>query len=204
MAKKLASGTLIAALMLTLFLGEPASASAPPNTKEKAAIASYVNTMAQARIAYLATMRSSRKEVLNVGKAAEKIRRASVHSALFALTLVLIKAQAPSLAAERSYRKAIAKLKAHPGDATLRADVKASLHVLTQATAALKMDQNVAVARAVFNKARLAALDEFKSTVSRAIKARSETGVQAAEKFRATKAKAVSDLKASLKIAKTN
>lgn len=203
MRMKVASAAVTAAFVLSALLGGSASASTPPNAKEKAAIAAYVKTMAQARTSYLATMKASEKAVLALGKPAEAARRAAVHSALTAFESVVTRAKAPSLAAEKSYRMAFAKFKALPGNTTLKADVKASLLALTKATAALKVDPNVAAARVVFKRARLAAMAKFKAKLAPAIKVRTQTKIRATAKFKSTKAKALITLKAALKAAKT-
>ena len=202
MRKNFLVGIVASVSIASTLLAGSASASTPPNPKEKIAITAYVKTMAQASTTYLSLMRSSRNTVLALGKPAEAARRASVHSALAAFNSEVTKTKAPSLAAEKSYRSAVIKLKALPGDATLKANVKASLLALMKATAALKVDRTVATARAVFKKTRISAMVKFKAKLAPAIKFRTRTQIRAMAKFKASKGKALLTLKAALAAAK--
>ena len=203
MRKNLILGAVTAIFVGSTLLVGPATASVPPSAKEKLAIAAYAKSMGQIRATYLSTVRASRQAVVKVGKPAEVIRRAEVKSALIAFRSVATTAKAPSLAAEKSYRATVAKLKASPGDISLKADVKASLLKLTKATAALKVDPKVATARAIFKKIRTEAMAKFRATLAPTIAVRTQTKVRATAQFKAAKTKALINLKAAIKAAKT-
>lgn len=196
-------GAVTAIFVLSTLLIGPATAGTPASAKEKAARAVYAKSMVQIRAAYLSTVKSSRRAVATVGKPAEASRRAEVKSALTTFKSVVATAKAPSLAAQKSYKTAVAKLKADPGNTSLKADVKAALLALTQATAALKVNPNVATARAVFKKARSEAMAKFKATLAPSVKVRDQTKIRALTQFKTAKAKALINLKAALKAAKT-
>lgn len=203
MRKNSIIGAATVIVVSSALLAGPATASAPTSAKEKIAIAAYAKSMAQIRATYLSTVRASRRAVVAAGKPAEVKRRAEVRAALIAFRAVAAAAKAPSLAAEKTYRVSVAKLRAKPGDLALKADVKASLLKLTQATAALKVDPNVATARAIFKKARTEAMARFRATLAPTVKVRAETKVRATAQFKAARAKALAVLKAAIKAIKT-
>lgn len=192
----------VATLAAGIVISGPATAvTSSQAAKEKVAISLYAKAIRQARLAFLADVKPARHAVLVVGKKAELVRRAKVKVALHAFNSVAIRAKAPALAAEKSYRVAVAKLAANPGNATLKANVKASLRALTRATAALKVNSRVAAAQVAFKKARLAAMATFKSTLARSVKVRGQAQVRAMVKFKAAKTKALAQLKAAIKLA---
>lgn len=182
--------------------GSSVAATATQSAKEKAAAAVYSKTMAKARADFLAAVKPSRDAVIATGKPAETARRAKVKTALAAFNAVVGAEKAPSIAAEKSYKIAVGKLKLNPKDATLKANTKSSLLVLTQSAAALKVDAKIVEARKVFAAARVSAMAEFKSTIASAVKARDAVQAQELAKFKATKARALATLNVSLKQAK--
>ncbi len=194
---------LLAVLAGGALISGPASATSSTQiAKEKAAIKVYAKSMAQARAAYFAQVKPSRAAVAAVGKPAEVKRRATVAAGLATFNAAVRAAKAPSLAAQIAYRSAAAKSAAAPNDQTLRALAKSSLNALSKATAALKVDANVAAAKVAFAKVRAAAMAEFKATVAASVAKRNNVQVRAMAKFKAAKAKALAKLKVSLKAAR--
>lgn len=197
--KNAATAVVLLGVITAVPLGS--ASAAVDSAKVKAANAAFAKTMAKAKVSFQLAIKPSRDAVVAVGKPAELVRREKVKVALAAFTSVVAAAKAPSLAAEKVYKAAILKLVANPNNATLKADSKAALRVLTQATAALKVDQSVAVARAAFAKARLQAMTDFKLTIAKAVNERRAVQVKEIAKFNATKAKATATLKVALKAA---
>jgi hypothetical protein len=193
---------LVATLAAGVVISGPATAvTSSQAAKEKVAVSLYAKAIKQARLAFLADIKPARHAVLVVGKKAELVRRAKVKVALSAFNSVATRAKAPALAAEKSYRVAVAKLAANPGNASLKANVKSSLRTLTRVAAALKVNYRIAAAQVAFKKARLSAMATFKSTLARSVKVRSQTQVRAMVKFKAAKIRALAQLKAAIKLA---
>jgi hypothetical protein len=193
---------LVATLAAGVMISGPASAvTSSQAAKEKVAVSLYAKAIKQARLAFLAEVKPARHAVLVVGKKSELVRRTKVKVALRAFNSVAIRAKAPVLAAEKSYRVAVTKLAANPGNASLKANVKASLLTVTRAAAALKVNSRIAAAQVAFKKARLAAMATFKSTLARSVKVRGQAQARAMLKFKAAKIKALSNLKAAIKLA---
>ena len=198
-----AASVLVGALASGALIAGPASATGSTQTvKEKAAIAVYAKTMARARLAYFAQVKPSRAAVVFIGKPAEIKRRAQVASGLATFTATARAAKAPALAAEAAYRSAAAKSAALPTDAALKAAVKARLADLNKATAALRINANVAAARATFAKVRAGAMAKFRATIAASVAKRFKAQARASARFKATRMKALARLKIALKAAR--
>ena len=159
----------------------------------------YQKTMAKAKADFIATVTSSRKAAVTIGRPADAIRRAKVSAALKSYNLVASKAKGSSLLAEASYKKAIKSLLANPTNASLKANVKNAIALLTKETLALKSNTSILAARTEFNKARATAMSKFKATIASAIKTRNHIQGQALAKYKLAKAKADAKLKLALK-----
>ena len=198
-----ATSILVGALASGALIAGPASATGSTQTvKEKAAIATYAKTMTRARLAYFAQVKPSRAAVVSIGQPAERKRRATVAASLATFNAAVRAAKAPSRAAQVAYRSAAAKSAAAPNDQTLRALAKSSLDALSKATAALKIDPNVAAARATFAKVRAVAMAKFRATIAVSVAKRSKAQVRASLRFKGTKMKALARLKIALKAAR--
>lgn len=198
-----ATSILVGALASGALIAGPAAATGSTQTvKEKAAIAAYAKTMTRARLAYFAQVKPSRAAVVSIGKPAELKRRAQVASGLATFKATVRLAKAPSLAAEAAYRSAAAKSTGSPGDAALKVVAKSSLNALNKATAALKIDPNVAAARATFAKVRAGAMAKFRATIAASVAKRFKAQARASARFKATKMKALARLKIALKAAR--
>ena len=198
-----ATSILVGALASGALIAGPAAATGSTQTvKEKAAIAAYAKTMTRARLAYFAQVKPSRAAVVSIGKPAEIKRRAQVASGLATFRATVRVAKAPSLAAQAAYRSAATKSAASPSDSTLKAAAKSSLDALNKATAALKIDPNVAAARVTFAKIRASAMATFRATIAASVAKRNKAQVRAMAKFKATKKKALARLKIALKAAR--
>ena len=198
-----ATSILVGALASGALIAGPAAATGSTQTvKEKAAIAAYAKTTTRARLAYFAQVKPSRAAVVSIGKPAELKRRAQVASGLATFKATVRLAKAPSLAAEAAYRSAAAKSAGSPGDSALKAVAKSSLNALNKATAALKIDPNVAAARATFAKVRAGAMAKFRATIAPSVAKRFKAQARASARFKATKVKALARLKIALKAAR--
>lgn len=185
-----------------LISGSASAAVTSQSVAENAAYAAYANTMAKAKIDFLAVLKPSRAAALAAGARAEFVRRSRVKTALVAFNSVVLVAKAPSLADEKSYKVVVTKLAASPTNTSLKAAAKTSLLTLTTATAALKADSRVAVARVAFAKARTSAMAEFKSAVAITVQARAAMQARATSRYKVVKARALANLQVALKAAK--
>lgn len=201
--KKVTTTIVLVGVMTAVPLGSAFATTTTQSAKVKVAKADYARTIAKARAEFRSAIKLSRGAAVAVGKPAELVRREKVKVALAAFNKVVATAKAPSFAAEKSYKAAILKLVASPNNVTWKADSKAALAALTKASAALKVDQNVAAARIVFAKARLQAMVEFKATIAKVVKERHVVQVRELAKFNAAKAKAAVTMKVALKAAQT-
>ena len=193
---------LVVVVALAASANPASAATTAPSIKEKAAVAIYKKSLSQARAAYYAGVKPSRAAVIAIGKPAETKRRSTVAAALAAYLPVVRVAKAPTLAAQLAYRSAAAKAAANPTDLSLKAAVKSNLNALSKETAALKVNANVAAARVIFTKARVAAMTKFKETVAPAVAKRNTVQKAAFAKFKIAKAKALAKLKVDLKTAR--
>lgn len=119
--------------------------------------------------------------MLEEGKKAEVIRRASVKNALAVFNAVIATEKSASLLAEKSYK----------------ADVKANLYTLTKATTALSSDVKITAARAVFAKIRTTTMTKFKAALEFSAKERGMTIDRASLRYKADKARALVTLRAA-------
>lgn len=203
----------IATVLIGAFaIGLSSTASAAVNTQttaEIAANAAFANALAAAKAGFLNSVQPSRKRAVAVGLRAEAARRSSMKSALAAFDAVVKAEKAATLANEKSYKAAVAKLAATPANllatstgVSLKASVKTSLVALTNSSVALKSDAKIATARVAFAKARVTAMAKFKSAVAIATKERAVVQVRATAKYKALKVKALVNLQVALKVAK--
>jgi len=170
-------------------------------SKIKVANMVYAKTMAKAKLDFRVAIKPSYDTVLAVGKPAEIVRRAKVKMALASFNSIVAVEKAPSIMAEKAYKVAILKLVADPKNVQLKEKSKTALSSLKTATAALKVDAKVKMARIVFEKARIKAMMTFKSVTLKAVKARQKVQTREIAKFNIKKIKAQSTLKATIKMA---
>lgn len=169
--------------------------------KEKVAVSAYAKALSQSRANYFLAVKPARAAVIAIGKPAEVKRRTAVIAALVTYLKVVRNAKAPVFAAQAAYRIAASKSSANPTDASLKADAKSKLDALNKASAALKVDRNIAAARIEFSKARISAMAKFRATISAAVAKRTASDKLAFNKFRMAKASALVKFKAALKAA---
>lgn len=192
---KVAISTVLASTLVGGFVSAgPASA-----TTTAQANAEYAAAIAGAKANFLAAVKPSQAALIASGKRAEAVRRAAVKQALTTFNAVVAQEKAQSLAAEKTYKTSVAASLASPTNLTLKATVKTNLAALTAATTALKSDAKIATARAVFAKSRTAAMEKFKASLVISAKQRTLTLDRASARYKATKAKALANLKRELK-----
>ena len=203
--KSRARGTTTAVILAGVLMSMPLiSASATTVTqsaKIKIANAAYATTIAKAKADFQLAIKPSRNAVVAIGKPAERVRRAKVKVGLAAFNSVIVAEKAPSIAAEKAYKAVILKLVADPNNANLKVQSKAALLSLKNATAALKVDAKVKVARTTFAQVRIKAMAAFKATIAKVVKTRHLVQVREIARFKVKKAKAQVALKAALKAA---
>lgn len=195
---------MLVAVLMSLPLLSASATTITQTAKIKIANAAYAKTIAKAKADFRLAIKPSRDAVVAVGKPAERVRRAKVKVALAAFNSVVVTAKAPSIAAEKAYKAVILKLVADPKNANLKVQSKAALLSLKNATAALKVDAKIKVARTVFAKVRTKAMAAFKATIAKAVKARHLVQVREIAKFKVKKTKAQINLKAAIKAAYAN
>ena len=191
----------LAGVMMSLPLSTASALTANQAAKIKLANAASAKVMAKAKADFKVAIKPSYLAVLAVGKPAEQIRRAQVKAAFAAFNLVVVKEKAPAIAAEKAYKVLILKLVADRNNAQLKLQAKAALLTLKSATAALKVDAKIKVARTAFGKQRVKAMMAFRTTILKAVIARQEVQVREIAKFNAKKLKALVALKAAIKAA---
>jgi len=191
----------LAGVMMSLPLSSASAITVNQAAKIKLANAAYAKVMAKAKADFKAAIKPSYLAVRAVGKPAEQVRRAKVKTAFAAFNLVVVKEKAPSIAAEKAYKVLILKLVADRTNAQLKLQAKAALLALQSATAALKVDAKIKLARTDFGKQRVKAMVAFRTTILKAVIARQEVQVHEIAKFNAKKLKAQVALKAAIKTA---
>ena len=202
--RRTTTAAMLVAVLMSLPLISASATTATQTAKVKIANAAYAKTIAKAKADFRLAIQPSRDAVVAVGKPAERVRRAKVKVALAAFNSVVVTAKAPSIAAEKAYKSVILKLIADPNNANLKVQSKAALLSLKNATAALKVDAKIKVARTVFAKVRAKAMAAFKATIAKAVKARHLVQVREIAKFKVKKTKAQINLKAAIKAAYAN
>ncbi len=200
-ARRTTTAAMLVAVLMSMPLLSASATTATQTAKGKIANAAYAKAIAKAKADFRLAIKPSRIAVIAVGKPAEQVRRAKVKVALAAFNSVVVTEKAPSFAAEKAYKSVILKLVADPNNATLKVQAKAALLSLKNATAALKVDAKIKVARTVFAKVRAKAMAAFKATIAKAVKARHLVQVREIAKFKVKKTKAQIALKAALKAA---
>jgi hypothetical protein len=105
------------------------------------------------------------------------------------------------LAAELAYRNAASMSASSPTNLSLKNEAKSKLDALNKASAALKVDRNIATARVSFSKARMVAMSKFKATLSTAVIKRNAAQKSAFAKFKIVKSNALAKFKVALKAA---
>lgn len=191
----------VAGLMMSLPLNSASAITVNQAAKIKLANAAYSKVMAKAKADFKVAIKPSYLAVRAVGKPAERVRRAKVKAAFAAFNLVVVKEKAPSITAEKAYKVLILKLVADRTNAQLKLQAKTALLALQSATAALKVDAKIKVARTAFGKQRVKAMMAFRTTILKAVIARQEVQVREIAKFNAKKLKAQIALKAAIKAA---
>lgn len=199
--RRTTTAAMLVAVLMSLPLVSASATTATQTAKVKIANAAYAKTIAKAKADFRLAIRPSRNAVIAVGKPAERIRRAKVKIALATFKSVVVTEKAPSLAAEKAYKAVILKLVADPNNASLKVQSKAALLSLKNATAALKVDAKIKVARIAFAKERTKAMAAFKATIAKAVKVRHLVQVREIAKFKVKKTKAQITLKVALKAA---
>ena len=192
---------LVTILAAGTFSNTASAATTPLTAKEKAAVVSYGKALSQARADYFVAVKPSRAAVVALGKPAELKRRTAVIAALMNYLTIVHAAKAPVLAAQLAYRNAASAAAAHPTNTSLKVEAKSKLGALNKASAALKVDRNVATARLTFSKSRIAAMSKFKATLSTVVAKRNAAQKSAFAKFKIAKANALAKFKAALKAA---
>lgn len=191
----------LAGVIMSLPLSSASAITANQAAKIKLANAAYSKVMAKAKADFKVAIKPSYLAVRAVGKPAERVRRAKVKAAFAAFNLVVVKEKAPSITAEKAYKVLILKLVADRSNAQLKLQAKTALLALQSATAALKVDAKIKVARTAFGKQRVKAMMAFRTTILKAVIARQEVQVREIAKFNAKKLKAQIALKAAIKAA---
>ncbi len=199
MEKKKLKVAIVAVLVSTLVGGFVNSSSAASNITSAQAQANYASALATAKASFLAAVKPSRARMLEEGKKAEVIRRASVKNGLAVFNAAVASEKSASLLAEKSYKAAVVKSAASPTNLSFKADVKANLDTLTKATTALSTDVKITAARAVFAKIRTTAMTKFKAALEISAKERGMTIDRASLRYKAEKARALVTLQAALK-----
>ena len=192
---------LVTILAAGTFSNSASAATTPLTAKEKAAVVSYAKALSQARADYFLAVKPSRAAVVTLGKPAELKRRTAVIAALMNYLTIVHAAKAPVLAAQLAYRNAASAAAANPTNLSLKAEAKLKLSALNKASAALKVDRNIATARLTFSKSRIAAMSKFKATLSTVVAKRNAAQKSAFAKFKIAKANALAKFKAALKAA---
>ena len=200
-ARKTTTAVILVGVLMSMPLISASATTVTQSAKIKIANAAYATTVAKAKADFRLAIKPSRDAVVAVGKPAERVRRAKVKLALVAFNSVVATEKAPSIAAEKAYKVVILKLVADPKNATLKAQAKAALLSLKNATAALKVDAKINTVRIAFAKARAKAMAAFKAKIAKAVKARHLVQVREIAKFKVKKAKAQITLKAAIKAA---
>ena len=200
-ARKTTTAVILVGVLMSMPLISASATTVTQSAKIKIANAAYATTIAKAKADFRLAIKPSRDAVVAVGKPAERVRRAKVKLALVAFNSVVATEKAPSIAAEKAYKVVILKLVADPKNATLKAQAKAALLSLKNATAALKVDAKINTVRIAFAKARAKAMAAFKAKIAKAVKARHLVQVREIAKFKVKKAKAQITLKAAIKAA---
>ena len=199
--RRTTTAAMLVAVLMSLPLLSASATTITQTAKIKIANAAYAKTIAKAKADFRLAIKPSRDAVVAVGKPAERVRRAKVKVALAAFNAVVVTAKAPSIAAEKAYKAVILKLVADPKNANLKVQSKAALLSLKNATAALKVDAKVKVARTTFAQVRIKAMAAFKATIAKVVKTRHLVQVREIARFKVKKAKAQVALKAALKAA---
>jgi hypothetical protein len=193
--------SLIGVLIAGTFSNSASAATATLNAKEKAAVAVYAKALSKARSDYFVSVKPSQATVVAIGKPAETKRRTAVIAALIHYMIVVHSAKAPVLAAELAYRNAASMSASSPTNLSLKNEAKSKLDALNKASAALKVDRNIATARVSFSKARMVAMSKFKATLSTAVIKRNAAQKSAFAKFKIDKSNALAKFKVALKAA---
>ncbi len=199
MEKKKIKVAFVAVLVSTLVGGFVNSSTAASNITTAQAQANYATALADAKASFLAAVKPSRARMLEEGKKAEVLRRASVKSALVVFNAVIATEKSVSLLAEKSYKASVVKSVASPTNLSFKADVKANLATLTKAATALSTDVKVSTAKVAFANARTNAMNKFKAALEISVKERGITLDRAAMRYKGDKARALATLQLSLK-----
>jgi len=170
-------------------------------SKIKAANMVYAKTITKAKLDFKVAIKPSYDAVLAVGKPADLVRRAKVKTALASFNAIISVEKTPSIMAEKAYKVVILKLVKDPANVQLKEQSKTALLSIKTATALLKVDAKVKMARLVFEKARIKAMMTFKLVTLKAVKARQKVQTIEIAKFNIKKIKAQSTLKATIKMA---
>ena len=200
-ARESTTAVILVGVLMSMPLISASATTVTQSAKIKIANAAYAKTIAKAKADFQLAIKPSRDAVVAVGKPAERVRRAKVKVALAAFNSVVVAEKAPSIAAEKAYKAVILKLVADPTNANLKVSSKAALLSLKNATAALKVDAKVKVARTTFAEVRIKAMAAFKATIAKVVKTRHLVQVREIAKFKVKKAKAQITLKAAIKAA---
>ena len=200
-ARRSTTAVMLVGVMMSIPLLSASATTVTQTEKIKVANETYAKTIARAKADFALSIKPSRNAVIAVGKPAEKARRAKVKVALASFNSVVATEKAPSIAAEKAYKAVILKLVADPKNVALKAQAKAALLTLKNATAALKVDAKINAARIAFAKARAKAMAAFKARIAKPVKTRHLIQVREVARFNARKAKAEITLKAAIKAA---
>ena len=200
-ARETTTAVILAGVLMSMPLISASATTVTQSAKIKIANAAYATAIAKAKADFQLAIKPSRDAVVAVGKPAERVRRAKVKAALAAFNSVVVTEKAPSIAAEKAYKAVILKLVGDRNNASLKVQSKAALLSLKNATAALKVDAKIKVARVAFAKERNKAMAAFKATIAKVVKARHLVQVREIAKFKVKKVKAQITLKAAIKAA---
>ena len=199
--RRTTTAVMLIGVLMSMPLISASAATSTQTAKIKVANAVYAKAIAKATADFRLAIKPSRAAVVAVGKPAERVRRGKVKVALAAFNSVVVTEKAPSIAAEKAYKTVILKLVADPNNANLTVQSKAALLSLKNATAALKVDAKIKVARTTFAQVRIKAMAAFKATIAKVVKTRHLVQVREIAKFKVKKAKAQVTLKAAIKAA---